>query len=277
MSLPPDLVETFESDGVVVLPGFYSVEECEALRQRMSEMLTEIDPGPAATVFSSADQSHAQDDYFMTSGDKIRLFFEDSALGEDGELSVPLDLALNKVGHAMHDLDPTFSKFSRNPKLAELVSQLGIFDPLLLQSMYIFKQPRIGGEVTWHTDHTFLWTEPQSVLGFWVALEEATEENGCLWCLPGQHHVPVKSRFRRKGSGAVTEVFDDEPYEASEARPLPAEVGTLVVLHGTLPHWSAPNTSDRSRHAYTLHVIDGEADYPADNWLQSPDRPLRGF
>ena len=52
----------------------------------------------------------------------------------------------------------------------------------------------------------------------------------------------------------------------------------MLVLHGTLPHWSAPNTSATSRHAYTLHVIDGAADYPDDNWLRrAPDMPLRGF
>jgi phytanoyl-CoA hydroxylase len=53
--------------------------------------------------------------------------------------------------------------------------------------------------------------------------------------------------------------------------------GALVVLHGLLPHASAPNRSDRPRHAYTLHLIDGRAVYAADNWLQRPDFPLRGF
>lgn len=243
----------------------------------MAELLTEIDPGPAATVFSSADQAHAQDEYFMTSGDKIRVFYERDAIGPDGMPTVALDRAINKVGHALHDLDPVFDEFSRAPALASMAAALGIAEPLLLQSMYLFKQPWIGSEVSWHTDHTFLWTDPQSVIGFWVALEPATEENGCMWCLPGQHSVPVKSRFRRRGSGAELEVFDRQPYDSIGAIPLPADVGTVVVLHGSLPHWSAPNTSNLSRHAYTLHVIDGVADYPDDNWLQRPDLPLRGF
>jgi len=60
--------------------------------------------------------------------------------------------------------------------------------------------------------------------------------------------------------------------------PLEVEAGTLVVLHGLLPHWSAPNRSERSRHAYALHVIDAAARYSADNWLQgAPEMPLRGF
>ena len=270
-------VDAFHRDGVLVLPGFYTPAECEALRARMTRLLGEIDPGPARTVFSSSDQSHASEEYFLTSGDKIRLFFEDGAIGDDGELTVPLERAVNKVGHAMHDLDPVFRAFARKPALARLAAQLGLVEPRLLQSMYIFKQPSIGGEVSWHTDHTFLWTEPQSVLGFWVALEEANEANGCLWCLPGRHRTPAKTRFRRSETGAAIEVLDPTPYDTTGAVPLPADVGTLVVLHGTLPHHSAPNTSPVSRHAFTLHAIDGTATYPHDNWLQRPDLPLAGF
>jgi phytanoyl-CoA hydroxylase len=59
--------------------------------------------------------------------------------------------------------------------------------------------------------------------------------------------------------------------------PLEAPRGTLVVLDGLLPHRSGPNRSDLPRHAYTLHAIDPRASYPADNWLQRPDLPLRGF
>ena len=165
------------------------------------------------------------------------------------------------------------------PGLAELVAELGVTHPLLLQSMYIFKQPRIGGEVTWHQDSTFLYTEPPSVIGLWFALEDATIENGCLYVLPGGHRLGLKSRFRRDGKGGVvTDVLDHSPLLTERAVPLEARKGTLVVLHGLLPHASGPNRSAISRHAYTLHVIDGNAAYPADNWLQrDPQMPARGF
>ena len=146
--------------------------------------------------------------------------------------------------------------------------------------MYIFKPPRIGGEVVWHTDHPFLWTDPPSVKGFWVALQDANIENGCMWALPGQHRLPPKERFRRRadGSGTFMETLDNSPFPIEQGVPLEAKQGSLVVLDGLLPHWSAPNTSDQPRAAYTLHVIDGTADYPADNWLQrDPEMPLRGF
>ena len=100
--------------------------------------------------------------------------------------------AVNKIGHAMHDLDPVFSAFSRQPRLAKLAG--GLFrDPLLLQSMYIFKQPGIGGEVSWHQDSTYLYTDPMSCIGFWFALEDADATNGGMLAMPGAHRgrVPI--------------------------------------------------------------------------------------
>jgi len=272
----------WERDGFLVLDGFVDAGRCAELKAHVESLLAGIDPDAddVTTVFSTTNAAHGSDEWFLTSGDKVRWFFEDGALGEDGSLTRPLPLAVNKLGHAMHDLDPVFDAFSRTPQMAELATDIGFAEPRLLQSMYIFKQPGIGGEVVCHTDHTFLWTEPQSVVGFWVAVEEATLANGCLHVLPGGHRIAVKSRFRLTGDrlGTTFDVFDDTPYPIDRLVPVEADVGTLVLLHGTLPHWSAPNTSAVSRHAYTLHVIEGSADYLADNWLQrDPSFPLRGF
>ena len=282
--LAAEQLQDWERDGFLVLPGFVPRERCEALKAHVEEMLAGIDPerDGGLTVFSTTEQSHAQDAWFLGSGDTVRWFFEDGAV-QDGRLTRPMPLAVNKIGHAMHDLDPVFNEFSRAPELAELASDLGLADPRLLQSMYIFKQPGIGGEVICHCDHTFLWTEPQSVVGLWFAVEDATVANGCMWAIPGGHRIPIKTRFRLvdasdRSRGTVTDMIDDTPYPVDDLVPLEAEAGTLIALHGTLPHWSAANTSTRSRHAYTMHLIDGTADYLADNWLQRrPDLPVRGF
>lgn len=270
----------WERGGYLLLPHFVPRERCRELKAHVGGLLDHVDPtlDGATTVFSTTDQSHAQDDWFLASGDKIRWFLEDGVIDAEGVLTRPLKQAANKLGHAMHDLDPVFDQFSRTAELAEVAADIGFDDPRLLQSMYIFKQPGIGGEVTCHCDHTFLWTEPQSVVGFWFAIEDATIDNGCLWAIPGGHRIPVKSRFRREGAGTTNDIFDTSPYPTDRLVPLEAEAGTLVVLNGTLPHWSAPNKSPSSRHAYTLHAVEGTAEYPADNWLQrSPDLPLRGF
>jgi phytanoyl-CoA hydroxylase len=254
---------------------------------RAKVLLDGFDPGPAVSIFTTKEQKRTTDDYFLESGDKIRFFFEEEAFRADGSLKQAVDLSINKIGHALHDVDDTFSAFSRNPGFAAITAQLGIQEPALIQSMYIFKQPHIGGEVTCHQDATYLYTEPVTVLGLWVALEDATLENGCMWALPGGHASGLKSRFVRAPGGVRTDVLDATPWpeiavadtsNAGPYVPLVAPKGTLVVLHGLLPHLSGANTSDRSRHAYTVHVIDRRATYPADNWLQrDPSFPARGF
>ena len=169
--------------------------------------------------------------------------------------------------------------FSHSARLAAVAKSVGLTQAQLLQSMYIFKQPRIGGEVTCHVDHTYLWTEPQSVIGFWFAIDDATTENGCLWALPGGHRIPVKTRNRLTPDRKSTynEIFDSTPYPTDGLVPLEAARGTLVLLNGTLPHRSGPNTSDKPRHAYTIHAIDATANYPSDNWLQRNSLPMSGF
>jgi len=284
--MPPVLAHeqraAWDRDGYVVLPEFVTPGLLGDLRDRIDAIVAGYAdgglPDGAATVFSTTEQTHAQDDWFLTSADVVRPFFEDGAFDATGGLTVPMDRALNKLGHAMHDLDPVFDRFSRTPALASLADDLGFVDPLLLQSMVIFKPPQIGGEVVCHCDHTFLWTEPRSVVGFWFALDDATVDNGCMWAIPGGHLGGARTRFRREGTGTTTDVLDPTPYDMDALVPLEVAAGTCIAFHGCLPHWSAPNTSDRSRLAYTLHVIDGTADYLADNWLQrGPDLPLRGF
>ena len=268
----------FAKDGFAVLPDELDSAALDTLRTRIDALVEEFDPSGVSTIFSTDDQSHGRDDYFVNSGDKVRFFFEDGSLAADGSLAVEKDQSLNKIGHAMHDLDDGFSTICRSGPFAEAAAAVGMDSPLLLQSMVIFKNPTIGGEVNTHTDHTFLWTEPQSVIGFWLAIDEATVDNGCLWALPGGHRLPVKSRFRRTpDDGTAMETFDDTPYPSDGWVPLEASPGTLIALHGSLPHRSEPNTSPDPRLAFSLHCIEASAEYPADNWLQRPELPLRGF
>jgi phytanoyl-CoA hydroxylase len=278
-TLTPDMIRAFGDAGVIILHDFVATDSCAALQQRALELVDAFDPAAVRSVFSTTRQSQLDDRYFIESGDKIRFFLEDDAFDEQGQLRQAKHDSLNKMGHAMHDLDPVFDAFSRTPELAGVARSIGFEDPAIIQSMYIFKPPHIGGEVVCHQDSTYIYTEPESCVGFWFALEDATVENGCMYFIPGAHKMPLKQRnYRRPDGTLVTETLDPSPFPEHLRLPAEAPSGTLVVFNGRAPHLSGPNRSDRSRHAYTLHVIDRSCHYPAENWLQrSEDLPLRGF
>ncbi|MDY7103699.1 MAG: phytanoyl-CoA dioxygenase family protein [Actinomycetota bacterium] len=283
--LSPTQVEQFRRDGFLVLEGFAAEGDLAALRARADELVRAWEPSTERTVFTTNEQARASNAEFLSSGSKIWCFFEEEAFDEAGELRQAKERSINKLGHAMHDLDPVFERFTYTPELAAVAADIGLADALVLQSMYIFKQPGIGGEVTCHQDATFLYTDPITVTGFWFALEDATLENGCLWAAPGGHRTGLRSVFRRTGAmgdddGTETVELDPTPLPTVPDNLVPLEVpaGTLVVLDGRLPHYSATNRSPRSRHAYTVHCISASADYPAWNWLRRPaDLPLRSL
>jgi len=277
--LSPAMLADYHEAGVLILEDFVSDDACQQLQERALELVNAFDPAEVRSVFSAINQTQLDDSYFEESGDKIRFFFEHDAFDKSGNLVQEKEHSLNKMGHAMHDLDPVFDAFSRSPELAAAVKSIGFDDPVIIQSMYIFKPQRIGGEVYCHQDSTFIYTEPESCVGFWFALEDATVDNGCMRFILGGHKMGLKQRHFRGADGHLTfETLDATPWPEGMEVAAEAATGTLVIFNGRAPHLSSANVSEISRHAYTLHVIDKTAHYPAENWLQrSPDLPLRGF
>ena len=264
-------------DGLLALGA-----ECTEQAQYAALVVDAHASAASGTVFSSRDNRHVQDTYFEKSANGIGVFFEEGTFDQSGALCVPLSRAVNKLGHAMHDLDPVFNAFLRGPRLQAIADGIGLSDPQLVQSTYIFKQPGIGGEVVCHQDSTFLFTEPQSVVGFWFAIEDAHRGNGYLGGLPGEHKKGLREIYRKHDDGQLKLdlLWPELSWDMNLLEWLEVKKGTLIVFNGEFPHLSEANRSGASRHAYTLHAVAGTAHYPQSNWIQRPasiNMPFTGF
>lgn len=273
----------FHQNGFQAIPGLVSRAACQQLRERMSQLVEEFDPSQSpASIFDTEEQRRVQktDLYLLDSYRKISFFFEAGVFSPQGTLTKPKELALNKVGHALHTLDPVFREFCGAPEVGALMRGVGQQRPAVAQTMFIFKQPTVGGMVVPHQDSSFLHTTPPSVVGMWLALEDATVENGCLWAVPGSHKNGLKKRFclRTLPSGERETYFQglegcshDHEYSIEGQVPLEAEAGTVILLHGELVHMSHSNTSPHSRHAFTIHCVDMACEWFPGNWIATQD------
>jgi phytanoyl-CoA hydroxylase len=271
--LTTPLSKQYADQGYAVLENAVPEKEIEAIRRAAEHIVDAFDADRYRTVFSTLDAEQGRDRYFMDSAENVHCFLEADAVDGEGRLLRPKDRAINKIGHALHDRVPAFTHFCRLPVFADTLRAIGYRDPVLWQSMYIFKQPRIGGEVRWHQDASYLRTAPASVVGFWVAIEDASRDNGCLWVQPGGHRSALRECYEVDHATEADSMttLDDRPWPSGEeAVPVEVAAGSLVIFHDHLPHYSAPNRSDRSRQAFTMHFAEASSDWSDKNWLQRP-------
>jgi phytanoyl-CoA hydroxylase len=261
----------YQEQGYAVLEGVISQSAIDSVLCGASRIVDEFDINAHHTIFSTRDRDRGRDDYFMQSAEAVHCFLEEDALDTEGNLVVAKDQSINKIGHAMHDLVPEFSAFCRQPFFARCLHSIGYQDPVLWQTMYLFKHARIGGEVRWHQDASYLHTKPSSVVGFWVALEDAHRENGCLWVQPGGHRSPLREIYEvdhRNGTGTLREL-DDTPWPSfNDGIAVEVPAGSLVIFNDHMPHFSSQNHSENSRQAFSMHFAEASANWPAENWLQ---------
>ena len=256
----------FQDHGYQVWTKFFSEEQCGKLVKRAFEIVEAQRDDTVHAVFTTDESRRCDDAFFLNSATSIQCFYEPQVPDKQTQM------VCNKIGHALHTQDDVFRAFAKHPSWAQIIDRVDVEDPIIIQSMVIFKAQQIGGAVDWHQDGCFLASEPKPVIGFWIALEDATLENGCLWVVPGGHRQGLEKRYIRNANDDLFfKPLSNRPLELEPAIPLEVPAGTVVALHGHLPHRSLANRSSRSRCAMTFHVVDCGSTFALDNWIRTPE------
>jgi len=154
------------------------------------------------------------------------------------------------------NFDSRLAALAHHPKLMSIVCALLGDEPVLFQDMALLKPPRLGREKPWHQDLSYFNYNPAAkVVGVWIALDEATVENGCMQILPGRHHDgPIVHFKRRDWQICDTDILG----KTSAAAPL--KPGGLLLFDGLLPHGTPRNGSGRQRRALQFHYTGAKSE-----------------
>ena len=182
--------------------------------------------------------------------------------------------ALNRLLciHMPHSISPVVERYMRHPLICGALAQLaGAHLPhwdgsvKCMQSMLFVKPPGFQGQA-WHQDEIYIPTRDRSLTGAWIAIDDATTENGCLWVIPGSHRTGYLYPQRPHGR---PDEWDTSPesYGFDERSSIPVEVpsGSLVFFNGYLLHRSFRNRSDRHRRVLVNHYMNAWSKLP---WYQ---------
>ena len=162
--------------------------------------------------------------------------------------------------HQPHFVSETIEKYVKHPKICGILSQitaahLPFWDGSVkcMQSMLFVKPPNFQGQA-WHQDEIYIPTRDRSLIGAWIAMDDATVENGCLWVLPGSHRQGYLYPQRNHENPDEFD-FAQESYgfDGSDEVPVEVTTGTLVFFNGYLLHRSRKNRGKTFRRVLVNH------------------------
>jgi phytanoyl-CoA hydroxylase len=162
----------------------------------------------------------------------------------------------------------TLRAFCAHPLLAGLCQDLVGPDVRLYWEQAVYKQPHSTEPVLWHQDNGYTFVEPQAYLTCWIAITDATPENGCVVVMPGAHR---KGTLLHRETPIGYECWGDH----EQAVEVPVRAGSIVVFTSLTPHYTARNTTDAVRKAYIVqYAPDGAAAYrPRSDGSPGPAEP----
>ena len=186
--------------------------------------------------------------------------------GTDALAGLSADEVMNHVIsiHFPHKISPMLHELLSEKHVVEALTALVGANVKCMQSMFFVKHAGRPGQA-WHQDESFIPTRDRSMIGVWIAVDNATVDNGCLWVIPGSHRPGILWQTRPQNDARFdhTEESFGYPYSADEAIPVELEAGSIVLFNGYLLHRSLNNTTeDGYRRSYVNHYMSAESLLP---------------
>jgi phytanoyl-CoA hydroxylase len=217
-------ITRFREDGFVVVEQFYNEEELDIARQAIWDLVNTHEPEGYCLQFESG----VSDPAALEGVDRID--------------------SVRKLMTFAH-MEPRMDALAHRPDVLALGEKL-LGEPIaLFQDMALLKPPHIGREKPWHQDQAYFnLPRGASVLGFWIALDDATLENGCMHFLAGGHHQGPVAHFNRRDWQICDSEIIGRPVVA-----VPVPAGGCLVFDGLVPHGTPTNFSGQRRRALQFH------------------------
>jgi ectoine hydroxylase-related dioxygenase (phytanoyl-CoA dioxygenase family) len=207
-----------------------------------------------AELIAHLDPLEAKTDAFLRAQPEQRFFIADARA---------ITFTVNPAGR-----DARLRELISSRVFAELAHDLLGPAVRLYWDQAVYKKSERPRTFGWHQDNGYGFIEPQGYLTFWIALTDATRENGCLEVLPGLHELGTLAHAI-DGDGIFLDLPDPLPPELPVPVALPLRAGSLVAMSSLLPHRTGPNNTREVRKAYVVQCCEERAVY----WRGDPSRP----
>jgi ectoine hydroxylase-related dioxygenase (phytanoyl-CoA dioxygenase family) len=188
----------------------------------------------------------------------MKLTGADAASGETDDMARFLAI------HFPHKISPLMRETLAHPRIVEILTRAIGPNIKCMQSMLFIKHAGKPGQA-WHQDEDFIPTRDRSLGAAWIALDDATIDNGCLWVIPGSHRAGILWPLRQHSNpeyDSIPESFDF-PYRETDAIAVEVPAGSIVFFHGYLLHKSLKNRRSAGfRRALVNHYMSAESLLP---------------
>ena len=254
----------WKKQGFVLIDDLIDEEQCETVKKMLSDMVIELATEDEALGRTDETQPQRLGSSMLTN----RVFWDEAA-GQP--TSFPLherERVLSRVGHRLEQIDVVRSVIF-SPQIRAYAATL--FDqPAIATCAIIDKVP--GGSMYFdpHQDSWYITTDPDKILGIWIALDDTDEENGCLFVAPGTSGLGNLAVATNDASWTIR-TNSDQPLPVPDMIPLPMRRGTALLFDGHVFHRSEINLSSRRRRAIVCHIVEGDCHLLGDSWLVRPE------